>query len=69
MTRFGVCMTTRGFVCPLCGQPFTRETADLILPEDTICDSCLVRLGPLDATALQELLDQQGAEQHIAENS
>lgn len=54
MMGFGICMAARDFVCPLCGRQFTRETADIIAPEDTVCDSCLAELESLDKTALHE---------------
>lgn len=62
MTSLGVCMAPRDFVCPLCGRKFTRVTADLILLEDTVCDSCLAEMGPLNGAARRERINQRLAE-------
>ena len=34
----------REFDCTYCGQSFTLEESDLILPEPRLCDDCLKRL-------------------------
>jgi hypothetical protein len=41
-------LAERDFECLLCGQPFSRVCADLILPEDQVCDKCLVGLEHLE---------------------
>lgn len=46
MISLGICMAPRDFECPLCGQKFTRVSADCIPLEDTICASCLAELEP-----------------------
>lgn len=61
MMGFGICMAPRDFECALCGRPFTRETADFILPADTVCDACLAELGPLDENALREEIGRRVA--------
>jgi 5-methylcytosine-specific restriction endonuclease McrA len=48
MESLGVCIATRDFECTLCGRPFSRQTGDLILPADEVCDECLAAFGPLD---------------------
>ncbi len=53
MCSLGICMTEREFECLLCGRQFTRMSADLILPENRVCDECLAALGPLDEAALR----------------
>lgn len=58
----GVCMATREFKCLLCGRQFTRMSADLILPETTVCDACLAELGPLDEVALRKEIARRLAE-------
>ena len=59
MTSFGICMTSRDFVCPLCGQLFTRETPDLVLPEYTVCDECLSEFEALDETTRRAQIEQR----------
>ncbi len=58
----GICMATREFKCLLCGRQFTRMSADLILPETTVCDECLAELGSLNEVALREEIDRRLAE-------
>jgi hypothetical protein len=58
----GICMTTREFKCLLCGLQFTRMSADLILPETTVCDECLAEMGPLDEVALRGEINRRVAE-------
>ncbi len=62
MLTLGIAMVPREFVCPFCGQKFTRVSADLILPETTVCDACLAELGPLDEVTLREQINRRLAE-------
>ena len=62
MITLGVAMVPREFECPLCGRQFTRMSGDLVLPEVTVCDACLAKLGPLDGIALRKEIERRVAE-------
>jgi hypothetical protein len=66
MVSLGAFLAVRDFECILCGRPFSRMTADLLLPEDQVCDDCLGTLGPLDENDLRAAIAQR--QPHSKEN-
>jgi len=61
----GIAMAVREFDCLLCGQKFSRMTADAIFPADQICDNCLAELAQLEGDALRNRISQHLAERAI----
>lgn len=59
MASLGVCITNREFTCLLCNRKFTRETADLIQLENTICDACYAELLNLEEPALSRQVSEK----------
>lgn len=58
MVELGICMAARDFDCILCQRHFSRMSADLILPEDLICDECLAELWRLEGDELGKYVSQ-----------
>jgi len=58
MVGLGICMAVRDFDCILCQRHFSRMSADLILPEDLICDECLAELWRLEGDELRKYVSQ-----------
>jgi hypothetical protein len=52
-------IAVRNFDCDLCRQSFSRQTGDLIIPGDAICDDCITEISRLDGDALTEFVAQQ----------
>jgi hypothetical protein len=57
----GVCMAVRDFECLLCGKPYSRMSADCIMPSDRVCDECLAELGRLPEKELWETIARRQA--------
>jgi hypothetical protein len=52
-------MADRDLDCILCQRHFTRFCADLILPENLICDECLAELCQLEGDELRKRVSQR----------
>jgi hypothetical protein len=51
--ELGIAMVDRDFICLLCNRPFSRMTADLIVPTYEVCDECIEGLVQLEVDQLE----------------
>lgn len=59
VVSLGAFMAARDLECILCQRHFTRFCADLILPENQVCDECLEELSPLTGDELRQGVSQR----------